>query len=86
LKLLNIQGCNQVEKEDRKKSLDSVHLCVLFLCWGHELSVDDPEEDVDHQEQEQLPADELVQGPLRTPLTSPLLSVKKILKKIVSYK
>ena len=39
---------------------------LLFLCRGHELPVDDPEEDVDDEEEEELPANQLVQRALPT--------------------
>ena len=43
---------------------------LQFLLSSHQFSVGDAEEDEDGQEEEELPADELVQGPLQ-PAPSP---------------
>ena len=40
---------------------------LQFLLSSHQFSVGDAEEDEDGEEEEELPADELVEGPLHTP-------------------
>ena len=41
-----------------------ISVFLRFLFFIHELPVDHPQGDVDHEEEQELPADEFVQGPL----------------------
>ena len=68
-----IEECIKVSDNTFKKPRKSWKLRTIlkdlslrFLCWSHQLSVDDSEDGEDNDEQEEFPADEFVQWTLKS--------------------